>query len=132
MTAKTTAITRELLSAEHPDLLASILDEGRTLSYAEGLVKGAARECQRIRDVEAQALPGHEALIATLKFDGQTTGSEAALQIVRAEKARADKLVASLRADTPKPLSYDEAPPPVSAKTPDASVSWDQVMPGHA
>jgi signal peptide peptidase SppA len=131
MTTKTTAMTRELLAADHPDLLAALREEGRMLGHAAGLVEGAARERQRIQDVENQALPGHEALIVALKFDGQTTGSEAALQIVRAEKALADQRIASLRADTPKPLPYDEAPPPASAKSPDASVSWDKVMPGH-
>jgi ClpP class serine protease len=132
MTTKAIVITREQLAADHPDLLASILEEGRALGYTTGLAEGAARERQRIQDVEAQVLPGHEALISMLKFDGQTTGSDAALQIVRAEKALAAERIASLRADTPKPLPYDEAPQPASAKTPESSVSWDQVMPGHA
>ena len=40
----------------------------------------------RIKDVEEQLLAGHEELIKSLKFDGNTTGAEAAIKIVNAEK----------------------------------------------
>jgi hypothetical protein len=49
-------------------------------------------------------LPGHEKLIGTLKFDGKTSGPEAALQIVTAEKALRAKQLDSVRSDGPKPV----------------------------
>lgn len=130
MTAKSQAITRELLAADHPELLASILEEGRALGHAAGLAEGAIKERKRIQDVEAQSLPGHEALIASLKYDGKTTGAEAAIQIVRAEKDLASKRIADMRQDLPSPVNHAEAPPPAK---PDANApSWSDVMPGHA
>lgn len=73
------------LKAEHPAIAEALIAEGREA--------GATAERQRIKDVEAQAMPGHEALIATLKFDGKTTGPEAAVQVLGAErKKRADRL----------------------------------------
>jgi ClpP class serine protease len=130
MTVKNPAMTRDVLAAEHPDLLTSLLEEGRALGHAAGLVEGAANERKRIQDVEAQLLPGHEALIETLKYDGKTTGAEAAIQIVRAEKDLAAKRLSDLRQDLPNPVNHAEAPPP--AKPDSNAPSWSDVMPGHA
>ena len=88
----TTKITREALAAEAPELLAQLLAEG------------AAAERARIAAVEAQALPGHEALIATLKADGKTTGAEAAVAVLAAEKKARGTAAAALAADAPKPV----------------------------
>ncbi|CAJ0862159.1 hypothetical protein R77567_01622 [Ralstonia sp. LMG 32965] len=79
------------LKAEHPEVAEALIAEGRQA--------GAAAECQRIKDVEAQSMPGHEALIASLKFDGKTSGPEAAVQVLQAEKAKQKNRVASLQAD---------------------------------
>lgn len=97
-------LTIETLKTEHADLVAQIeaaareglvgaeqvaeqvqaaRDEGR----AEGRAEGAQAERQRIADVRAQLIPGHEALIEQLAMDGATTGPQAALAIVEAEKA---------------------------------------------
>lgn len=93
--ATQTQITRELLAAEYPDLLAAITKEG----FDDGLVAGAKAERERIQSIEEASLPGHDALIASLKWDGKTTGAEAALQIVKAEKEQAaqrkDRLMAN-------------------------------------
>jgi signal peptide peptidase SppA len=50
--------------------------------------EAAEAERERIRAVEAQALPGHEALIDQLRLDGQTTGEQAAVQVLQAEQQR--------------------------------------------
>src|SRR4029077_14535351 len=60
----------------------------------------------RIMSVEAQLLPGHEALVATLKFDGKTTGAEAAVQILAAERALNKTTAAALAADAPNPAPH--------------------------
>lgn len=121
MTAKTpqpNALTRETLAAEAPDVLQALLDEGHQAGYAAGLAAGATAERQRIQDVQAQALPGHEALIAALAYDGKTTGAEAAIQVITAERAAATARLNALRADTPQPLPFagsDAAKPPPDA-----------------
>jgi len=72
-------MTLEELKTNHPDLCQALMEAGRTA--------GAAAELARIKGIEeACAIPGHEQLVATLKFDGQTTAADAALQILSAEK----------------------------------------------
>ncbi len=64
---------------------AGLLD-GVAKGKEEGLKTGAETERQRIQDVESQCIPGHESLIAGLKYDGKTTGPEAAVKVLAAEK----------------------------------------------
>lgn len=85
-------ITRASLAAEAPDLLAEIQAEA------------AAAERARIQAVEAQSLPGHEAVIAALKFDGKTSGAEAAVAILAAERKTRSTAAAQLAADAPQPV----------------------------
>jgi hypothetical protein len=66
---------------------------------AEAGTAGATAERERIKAVEAQALPGHTALIASLKFDGKTTGPEAAVQVLAAERTIRGNKAADLAAD---------------------------------
>lgn len=86
-------ITADTIKGEHPDAHAAIRGEGyeagKAAGKAEGLEAGAAAERARILGVEAQALPGHEALIAQLKADGTTTPEQAAVQVLQAERGRA-------------------------------------------
>ncbi|MCP3177297.1 signal peptide peptidase SppA [Desulfuromonas sp. KJ2020] len=91
----TKIMTLEQLRADHPDLVAALVAEA-----TEGMIsatdlqaqivtartEGAEQERARIQSVEEQLIPGHEALIASLKFDGKTTGDQAASAIVSAEK----------------------------------------------
>jgi len=75
------------LKAEHPAVAAALI------------VEGATAERERIQAVHAAAMPGHDDLIAKLAFDGKTTGGEAALQVIAAEKAKKGDKLAALRAD---------------------------------
>lgn len=84
----------------------SDLDRAREEGRAEGLQAGADAERARIRAVEAQALPGHEALIADMKFDGKTTGPEAAVRILAAEREKGGAMLAQLAADAPAPVAF--------------------------
>ncbi|MGE0289674.1 MAG: S49 family peptidase [Bradyrhizobium sp.] len=94
--AEQPVITREYLEANHADLMSAILSEGKTA--------GATAERERIQSVLAQSLPGHEALVNTLAFDGKTTGAEAAVAVLNAERGARKDTLAGLRADSPKPL----------------------------
>jgi hypothetical protein len=85
-------ITREQLAAEAPDLIAALQAEGATA------------ERERIQAVEAQSMAGHEALISGLKFDGKTTGPEAAVAVLAAERQSRKKAGADLAADAPQPV----------------------------
>lgn len=72
---------------------------------AEGHAAGAAAERQRIADVRAQSLPGHEALVERLAFDGVTTGAQAAAAVITAERERIAAQGTALRNEAPQPLA---------------------------
>lgn len=91
-------ITREQLAAEAPDLVAALQAEA------------AAAERERIQAVEGALIPGHEALIAMLKFDGKSTGGDAALAVNAAERALRQRAAAAHAADAPQPLPSAAAP----------------------
>lgn len=90
-------ITREQIAAEAPDVLAAIQQEG------------ASTERARIQSIEAQAIPGHDALIASLKFDGKSTAGDAAIAVLAAERQTRSAAAAALAADAPQPLPLTPA-----------------------
>ncbi len=104
-------ITKEQLAIAYPDLFAAIQQEAAasatTEAFArgrtEGLTAGAVAERQRIADVRMQLIPGHEALIEQMASDGKTTGPEAAVRVLAAEKITREARLADFNADgTPK------------------------------
>lgn len=101
-------ITREQLAAEAPDLITALQAEG------------ASAERARIQAVEEQSLPGHEALINTLKFDGKSGPGDAAMAINAAERAQRTSRAAALQGDAPAPLPLA---PTASAPVPPADNS---------
>lgn len=103
---KGTAMTKDELRAAHPDLCAALVEEGR----AAGFDAGAVAERERIQAVEAQAMPGHEKLIAGLKFDGKTTGPEAAVQVLNAEREANITRAKTLANERPEPAPAAVAP----------------------
>jgi hypothetical protein len=80
------------LATQHPDFAAALR------------AQGADAERQRIADVRKQALPGHEALIERLATDGKTTGPEAAVAVLNAERELGATRRKDLAADAPAPL----------------------------
>ena len=109
-------MNKEELRAKHPDLYQSVLDDGRALGVAEGNEQGektgfakgeaagAEKERQRIKDVRAQLLPGHDALIEEMVSDGKTTGAEAAVRILSAEKGRMEEMAKKIAASAVPPV----------------------------
>lgn len=93
-------LTKEIVAQEHPEIAEAFRAEG----MAAGIEKGAQQERQRIKDVEEQALLGHDALIAKLKFDGKTTGPEAAVQVLAAERSKNANRLDSLRQSVASPV----------------------------
>lgn len=99
-------------AAENPEAAALLRAEGRSA------------ELQRVADVRAAALPGHEALIERLASDGTTTGAAAAMAVLAAERTARQAALTARRADAPPPVqteAVEQTPPPV-ASTADASL----------
>ena len=67
--------------------------------------EGSAAERDHILAVRAQALAGHEDLIEALAFDGKTTGPEAAVAILAAERARVEAAGNARFADAQPPVA---------------------------
>jgi len=51
-------------------------------------------------------MPGHEALVQTMKFDGETTPAAAAIKLVQAENAVRQNAAAALAADGIDPITH--------------------------
>ncbi len=89
------------LKEKHPDLHQSVFDEGFKAGALKSMEEGKSEldvkmtdarqkgaEDERIRNkaVKDQLMPGHEALIESLMFDGKTSGEQAAVKVLTAEK----------------------------------------------
>lgn len=114
------------LKTKHPDIFRAAYDEGKAAGMvegietgkqagfdagkSEGLTEGAAAEQKRIKDVEAALIPGHEELIASLKADGKTTGTEAMAAVIAAEKRIRTAEKDKLEKDAVKPAAAPAAP----------------------
>ena len=102
-TPEGTPMDMKTLAEQHPELLATIQAEARNA--------GAQAEQARVAAVRAQSMPGHEALIEQLAADGKTTGPEAAMQVLAAEKAAvAARGKAFVDGDAPDPAKTSAAP----------------------
>ncbi len=103
------------LKEKHLDLYQSIVDEAKQEGLDEGLGKGhtegAIAERARIMDVEKQLVPGCEALIEGLKYDGKTSGPEAAVQVIAAEKESKAKLLKDIKDDSIDPVDQSAQTP---------------------
>lgn len=84
--------TAEQIASDHPDIAATFRAEGATA------------ERNRIQAVEGQLIPGHEALINTLKFDGKSSPGDAAMAVNAAEKQTRTAQAAALASDAPAAL----------------------------
>lgn len=93
-------VTLDTLAQDHPALVAELR------------AQGAQAERDRVLAVQAQALPGHEALIARLAADGITTGPEAAVAVLAAERALGANRAQALNDEAPTPVPFAAAPTP--------------------
>lgn len=84
-----TEITKGYILDKHPDIAEALREEGRaSVDVAKIASEAAANERERVKGVFDQSMPGHEAMISDLAFDGKTTGPEAAVKILQAEKSK--------------------------------------------
>ena len=110
-------LTLDALRSAHPDLAEAI----RAEAHQAGLTAGAEQERQRIQSVRAQAMPGHEALIERLAADGKSTGADAAMAIIQAEKETRKSMASAIQAERPAPVA-----PSMDAEQPSASLPLEE------
>lgn len=125
-------ITKENLAQAYPELFASIEKEAFEKGFSEGVVKGelsgAERERNRIKDVEDQLIPGHEALITSLKYDGKTTGPQAAVLILKKEKELMTTKHSDMIEDGKKTAVADAKPPEIEKPKEDPAKKIEQLV----
>lgn len=104
-------VSRESLERDHAALFATLKTEFTTA--------GATAERARIQGVLAQgaALPGHDALVQQLAFEGCATPEQAAMALVAAEGKARTTAAAAFTADAPKPAASSAAPADAVDKT---------------
>ena len=112
-------ITRASFEQDHASLFAQLRAEFTTL--------GATQERERIQAVLAvgDGLPGHEALLNGLAFDGKTSAADASLAVLGAEKQQRAAAIAAHKADAPDPAKPSTTPDDKS-KTKDEQVAEAQ------
>lgn len=103
-------ISMQDVLAHAPDVAEALRAEGATTAQSAALVKGATAERERIQAVFAQSMPGHEALTNSLAFDGKTSGPEAAVAILGAERSQRTKALGDRNAEAPPVVTHAAAP----------------------
>lgn len=93
-----TTVDKSQVENEFPEVAEAFRAEGR----AEGVTTGADAERERILAVQGQSMAGHEKLIQTLMFDGKTTGPEAAVAVLNAERGVRTATVEQIEKDAPE------------------------------
>jgi len=98
--------TVEDLKAAFPDLCKELVSVADGDLFLKAVEQGAVDERKRIQAVEAQAkgFPGHEKLIAEMKWDGKTTADQAAVRILNAERDMKSKHLQALEEEAPEPV----------------------------
>ena len=88
-------ITIASISADHPDIANALRAEGRAAAESEHTEQlatatsdGGNQERARIQAVLDQSLPGHDVLVQELAFDGKTSGPEAAVAVLQAQRTK--------------------------------------------
>jgi len=121
-------ITMAVLEKDAPALLEKIQADAKQ----EGAELGATNERDRIKGVSDQNMVGHEALVSGLMYDGKTTGPEAAVQVLAAEKVIRGTAATNLAADGVKPVvaivPADDGKKTIDPELPldeQAKLTWD-------
>ena len=86
----------EKLKAEHPDIVEAIRNE----ALNEGIAQGVNQERARIQAIEEIAVAGrYEEMVNAAKFDNAITAEQLAVNILKADKARAATMLKDRTAD---------------------------------
>lgn len=108
-------LTIDAVREKHPEIAQALIEEG------------AKAECQRIKGCESASLPGHEKIVADMKYDGKSQASDVALAIVGAEKELRKSHLEDFQSNAPQVVPLAAVPAiekaESSAKTPQER--WD-------
>ena len=104
-------MTAAELSAQYPNLVASLTAAARNEGEAAGMkageakgrTEGAKAESERLHDIDAAALPGYESIVEACKADPSKTASDVALQIIAAQKGEGKERMKQIEDQAPKP-----------------------------
>lgn len=110
---ETSSMDLQQLTARVAELTAQL--SAATTATQSAVDAAVLAERQRIMAVEGQLIPGHEALINTLKFDGKSTGGDAAQAVLAAERTARGLHAKNLAEDAPDPLKL--TPPAAKQET---------------
>ena len=102
----------EELKAKYPELYDQVFNLGVKAGTDQGRTEGAEAERARIQSVFEQSMPGHEKMVNELAFDGKTTGPEAAVAILGAERAIRGKIRNDTAEDSIDPVPPNNPPKP--------------------
>lgn len=106
------------LKEKFSDIYQAVFNEGASAkalevgdietSKKESFIAGAKYERERIQAIKSKSLPGHEALVESLMFDGKTTPEQAADAVLKAERESREKRLAEFQNDL-KPAAHADA-----------------------
>lgn len=119
-------LTVEKVRAETPDVAQALHSAGVAEGKAAGVAEGAKAERERIQAIEALARPGHDALIKEMKFDGKTSGPEAAVRILAAIDAQHATRLSDMRSDAAQ-ASAGAASAPAAEKGSEKEINYHDV-----
>jgi ClpP class serine protease len=124
--SNTTELTAAVVMEEYP----AVYDDIHALGAKSVDLKAAATaERERIMAVFEQALPGHDALIREMAFDGHTSGPEAAVRILAAERELSTAHRRGME-DVAAPVAPAEAP--LASKQDTFTTKVEQLMAEHS
>lgn len=133
-TTPTGEVAMEYTQEQYDAAVKTAREEGHAAGLTEGKKQGASAELERVKSIAALKLPGHQALVTEMMFDGTTTPEQAAVKVVGAERAALEKAGKDLSAEAPAPApgaAVDPVAKPAepTAKTPDAPsvITADQI-----
>jgi len=112
----------EDLRKAYPDVMAKVdeevaakIEEAVVLATEAGVKAGkdagAEAERERIKSVEAECIPGAEKVIAGLKFDGKTTGPEAAQKVLGEVRRMQGAVHEAIVTESPAPVAQPGVDP---------------------
>lgn len=127
-------ITKEYLLENHADLVEEFRAEGAASVEAVDTdtiaAEAAEKERNRIQSVMDQSLPGYEAEIKEMAFDGHTTAEVAAVKILQKEKAARGNALADLEAEASEvvvPAAIDAVSTPAARADEDVDARCERV-----
>lgn len=98
-------ITLDLIRDKYSEIAKALIEEGKKTGIDEGETAGAKKERARIKAVRGQLIPGHEKLVDGLMWDGETTGEQAAVKVLAAEKSLRQVTLDKQTMDAPKAVA---------------------------